>query len=352
MVLRPGPARAIPHGAGDRATASADAPVTGTLDVLRRGPRRGGGFAQFEGVKAPANPARRGDARVSRQTADWRQAPQRLRESTELSHNRKGTFLVLSGLASLWPPRPPLAQPAHGRRNGRGHCRDRRRRRGDRRRCRRPRVPEQRRGLPRSRLRHDRGLPGPHRRDRDSSRSPAAARSSAPPRASSRRATSPSRSTIPAATAGAPARASTSRPTSAPATRSTISFNGHRRGRHDRRQRLRHRTIPTVTRQHPDVVKGYAGPGVNQAQMEQRIINPDLVDTEIGKRDIRALPGPLDAGAQGRLLVLARRSRATTFTATYVFTDRGQRARSRRTPTSASARCRGRKRTPTATVRA
>src|SRR3954453_20836556 len=46
-------------------------------------------------------------------------------------------------------------------------------------------------------------------------------------------------------------------------------------------------------------VRGYAGPGVNQAQMEQRIINPDLVDTEIGKRDIRAIPGPLTPAPKG-----------------------------------------------------
>src|SRR4029079_4420641 len=47
------------------------------------------------------------------------------------------------------------------------------------------------------------------------------------------------------------------------------------------------------------VVRGYAGPGVNQAQMEQRIIQPDLVDTEIGKRDIRAVPGPLTPAPKG-----------------------------------------------------
>jgi hypothetical protein len=45
-------------------------------------------------------------------------------------------------------------------------------------------------------------------------------------------------------------------------------------------------------------VRGFAG-GVNQAQMEQRIINPDLVDTEIGRRDIRAIPGPLTPAPKG-----------------------------------------------------
>jgi hypothetical protein len=67
-------------------------------------------------------------------------------------------------------------------------------------------------------------------------------------------------------------------------------------------------------------VKGYAGPGVNQAQMEQRIINPDLVDTEIGKRDIRAIPGQLTPAPRGGYSS-SLEFEGTTFTATYVFTD-------------------------------
>jgi hypothetical protein len=67
-------------------------------------------------------------------------------------------------------------------------------------------------------------------------------------------------------------------------------------------------------------VRGFAGPGVNQAQMEQRIINPDLVDTEIGRRDIRAIPGPLTPAPKGGYSS-ALTFEGDQFTATYVFTD-------------------------------
>jgi protein tyrosine phosphatase (PTP) superfamily phosphohydrolase (DUF442 family) len=67
-------------------------------------------------------------------------------------------------------------------------------------------------------------------------------------------------------------------------------------------------------------VKGFAGPGVNQAQMEQRIINPDLVDTEVGKRDIRAVPGPLTPAPRGGYSS-SLTFEGSQFTATYVFTD-------------------------------
>ena len=65
-------------------------------------------------------------------------------------------------------------------------------------------------------------------------------------------------------------------------------------------------------------VKGHVADGVNRAQMEQRIINPDLVDTAIGRRDVRALPGPLtpsDKGGYASSLTFD----GSTFTATYVF---------------------------------
>src|SRR3954471_8081890 len=67
-------------------------------------------------------------------------------------------------------------------------------------------------------------------------------------------------------------------------------------------------------------VKGYAGPGVNQAQMEQRIINPDLVDTEVARRDIRAVPGPLTAAPKGGYSS-SLTFEGDQFTATYVFQD-------------------------------
>src|SRR6185436_11159794 len=53
---------------------------------------------------------------------------------------------------------------------------------------------------------------------------------------------------------------------------------------------------------------------------EQRIINPDLVDTDIGKRDIRALPGPLTPAPKGGYSS-ALTFEGDTFTATYVFQD-------------------------------
>ena len=66
------------------------------------------------------------------------------------------------------------------------------------------------------------------------------------------------------------------------------------------------------------VVTGRIGPGVVTANMEQRIIEPALVDTVIGKRDVRALPGPMTPAAKGGyqsgLEVLG-----DGFTATYIF---------------------------------
>src|SRR3954453_5231091 len=68
------------------------------------------------------------------------------------------------------------------------------------------------------------------------------------------------------------------------------------------------------------VVHGYTGPGVSQAQMEQRIIQPDLVDTEIGRRDIRAIPGPLTLAPKGGYSS-SLTFEGDQFTATYVFQD-------------------------------
>ena len=101
----------------------------------------------------------------------------------------------------------------------------------------------------------------------------------------------------------------------------------------------------------PLTVTGHIGAGVNPAQIEQRIVNPDLVGTAVGKRDIRAVPGPLTAGRQGRLLVGPRVRPATTFTATYVFDDPAV-ARSPPNGGSGSGSCPGRSRTPTPTARA
>ncbi|APX01915.1 hypothetical protein BWQ92_09500 [Arthrobacter sp. QXT-31] len=67
-------------------------------------------------------------------------------------------------------------------------------------------------------------------------------------------------------------------------------------------------------------VKGYVGNGVNQAQMEQRIIEPALNDTSIGRRDVRALPGPVVASDKGGYSS-GMTIEGTTFTATYVFDE-------------------------------
>jgi hypothetical protein len=68
------------------------------------------------------------------------------------------------------------------------------------------------------------------------------------------------------------------------------------------------------------VVKGFVGEGVNRAQMEQRIINADLVDTAVGRRDIRAVPGPLTPAPKGGYSS-ALTFEGDTFTATYIFQD-------------------------------
>ncbi len=69
-------------------------------------------------------------------------------------------------------------------------------------------------------------------------------------------------------------------------------------------------------------VVGHIGAGVNPAFLEQRIINPDLVDTPVAKRDIRALPGPLTPAARGGYSSgMEVDTVAHTFKATYVFDD-------------------------------
>jgi hypothetical protein len=71
-------------------------------------------------------------------------------------------------------------------------------------------------------------------------------------------------------------------------------------------------------------VYGRIAPDVNPAQMEQRIINPDLVNTVVGRRDIRAVPGTgglVTAPKGGYSSELVVDAKARTFTATYVFAD-------------------------------
>src|SRR3954471_9088135 len=67
-------------------------------------------------------------------------------------------------------------------------------------------------------------------------------------------------------------------------------------------------------------VSGHIGAGVNKDFMEQRIVNPDLVPL-IGKRDVRAAPGPLTPAATGGYSSSLTFPTADTFVATYEFTD-------------------------------
>ena len=67
-------------------------------------------------------------------------------------------------------------------------------------------------------------------------------------------------------------------------------------------------------------VSGHVADGVTAAQMEQRIVNPDLTDTVIGRRDVRAVFGPVvtsDRGPYDSGLSVDRD--ADTYTATYDF---------------------------------
>ena len=62
-------------------------------------------------------------------------------------------------------------------------------------------------------------------------------------------------------------------------------------------------------------------PGVDPANVEQRIVNPDLVDL-IGKRDIRAIPGPQTPAPKGGYTSgLTTNAATNSFTATYIFDD-------------------------------
>jgi hypothetical protein len=65
-------------------------------------------------------------------------------------------------------------------------------------------------------------------------------------------------------------------------------------------------------------VKGYFNDGVNASRVEQRVINPGLKDTSIGRRDVRAVPG--GTGDDGYTSSLAIDEVNNTFTATYNFT--------------------------------
>jgi Fibronectin type III domain len=65
-------------------------------------------------------------------------------------------------------------------------------------------------------------------------------------------------------------------------------------------------------------VSGHIAADVNKDFFEQRIINPDMVDL-IGRRDVRALPGPLTPSDKGGYSSGVEFPTADTFVATYQF---------------------------------
>ncbi len=66
-------------------------------------------------------------------------------------------------------------------------------------------------------------------------------------------------------------------------------------------------------------VSGHVGPLVNKDFTEQRIIEAALVGTEVAKRDVRAIPGPLTLSANGSYQSSLTFPTADTFLATYIF---------------------------------
>jgi hypothetical protein len=68
-------------------------------------------------------------------------------------------------------------------------------------------------------------------------------------------------------------------------------------------------------------VKGRVAEGVNKDQMEQRVIDPALKDTAVGRRDVRAAPGPLTADDGYRSSLEFGLDGPNTFTGTYIFDE-------------------------------
>jgi hypothetical protein len=67
-------------------------------------------------------------------------------------------------------------------------------------------------------------------------------------------------------------------------------------------------------------VSGHIDPAINKDFFEQRIVNPDMVDL-IGRRDVRALPGPIVPSPKGGYSSGVEFPTPDTFVATYEFID-------------------------------
>src|SRR4051794_31923567 len=90
-------------------------------------------------------------------------------------------------------------------------------------------------------------------------------------------------------------------------------------GAHDETTTSSATVIKDMTRNGTTVtVEGTFGSDVKPDNMEQRIINPDLVDV-VGKRDVRALPGPVVPAPKGGYSSGMDIAADGTFVATYVF---------------------------------
>ncbi len=101
----------------------------------------------------------------------------------------------------------------------------------------------------------------------------------------------------------------------------SISFGGTEAG--DTRVQDGFATADSVLNGSTVTVKGHIGPDVNRDNTEQRIIEPLLVDTAVGRRDVRAIPGPLTPAPKGGYSsgLVFDTNGPDTFTATYVFDD-------------------------------
>ncbi len=154
--------------------------------------------------------------------------------------------------------------------------------------ARRARVPGQRRGLPGPRLRHDRGLPGPRRPDRDASRSSAAAQVVGSAQAVVEAGDVAFEVNHPGGAAGAPAPGLKVTPDIVPGDRCRSSSDG------DAAAATRSVGDACVTgdalagRQTRSPSPATIAAGVNPAQLEQRIVNPDLTATGSASRRPRA----------------------------------------------------------------